>query len=225
MLLTSIELHTSQLAETEHFYAQILGLSILDKSPKAISFSAGQSRLIFIQSDKGQPKYHFAFNIPRNQLNEALAWISAKVDMIPNPEATFVSNFENWNAKALYFYDNNGNILEFIARFDLENDRQGDFDSGSILSVSEIGIVTDIPLLFAENLVETRHLSYFSKGPRLENFITVGDDNGLLIIVQTNRKWYPTELPAKQYYTKVEILDGGVSRVLTVNPVGNESAG
>lgn len=217
MNILEIEIQTDNLSETEKFYSELLGLQTTNKEQNSISFLTGQSTLTFIKSNKLKPKYHFAFNIPRNKLDEAIKWTSAKLDLIKNADNEIVSNFESWNAKAIYFYDNNGNILEFIARFDLDNASDETFDISSIQSISEIGIVTDTPIKLADKLVEKNNLYFFAKGSKSGKFVTLGDDNGLLIIVETNRKWYPTEQEAVKHYTKIKISIDGLTRVITMN--------
>ena len=217
MNILEIEIQTDDVSETEKFYSELLGLQTTNKEQNSISFLAGQSTLTFIKSNKLKPKYHFAFNIPRNKLDEAIIWTSAKLDLIKNADSEIVSNFESWNANAIYFFDNNGNILEFIARFDLDNASDEVFDISSIQSISEIGIVTDTPIKLADKLVEKNNLYFFAKGSKSEKFVTLGDDNGLLIIVETNRKWYPTEQEAVKHYTKIKITTDGLTRVITMN--------
>ncbi len=217
MNILEIEIQTDDVSETEKFYSELLGLQTTNKEQNSISFLAGQSTLTFIKSNKLKPKYHFAFNIPRNKLDEAIIWTSAKLDLIKNADSEIVSNFESWNANAIYFFDNNGNILEFIARFDLDNASDEVFDISSIQSISEIGIVTDTPIKLADKLVEKNNLYFFAKGSKSEKFVTLGDDNGLLIIVETNRKWYPTEQEAVKHYTKIKISIDGLTKVITMN--------
>ena len=161
MDILEIELYTDNLIETESFYFNILGLNIACKTENSISFLAGKSTLTFIKSDNLNPKYHFAFNIPNNKLDEAINWSKGKLNLIENDETGIVSNFESWKASSIYFYDNNENILEFIARFDLDNTTYKTFDSSSILSISEIGIVVESPMLLANQLIESNHLDFF----------------------------------------------------------------
>lgn len=217
MDILEIEIQTDDLVETETFYSDILGLQLASKGQNSISFLAGQSTLTFIESVKLNPKYHFAFNIPHNKLDEAIIWTSAKLDLIKNAGNGIVANFESWNAKAIYFFDNNGNILEFIARFDLDNDSDKAFGISSIQSISEIGIVVDAPIKLADKLVEKNNLYFFAKSSKSEKFVTLGNDNGLFIIVETNRKWYPTEQQAEKHYTKIKISTDGLTREITMN--------
>ena len=40
-----------------------------------------------------------------------------------------IANFVNWHAKSVYFFDPAGNIVELIARFDLDNKTSETFSS------------------------------------------------------------------------------------------------
>jgi len=217
MNILEIEIQSDNLVETEKFYAELLGLTITRKDHNAISFLAGKSILTFTKSEGSNPTYHFAFNIPNNKIDEAVDWASSKLDLIESSDSRIVANFESWNAKAFYFYDNNRNILEFIARFDLDNFSDSQFDISSILSISEIGIVTDDPISYAADLVANNDLSYFQKQPIKENFVVLGNDEGLFIIVKTQRNWYPTDHPAGKYFSKIRYSIHDMTNELTVN--------
>lgn len=210
MEILGVTIFSDNLLETEHFYARVFGLSIQTKDTNSISFIAGKSILTFIKSSNLNPIYHFAFNIPHNRLEETIDWVSSKTSLIINENDEVVTDFKNWNAKAIYFHDNNGNILEFIARFDLDNDTDEGFSESSILSISEIGIVTESPIDYAEKLAKAHQLSFFKKGPKTEKFAALGDDNGLLIISKTKRHWYPTEVESERFYTQVRIISDGI---------------
>ncbi len=217
MDILEITIKADNLAATEVFYTNVLGFQLVSKGPDFISFLAGQSTLTFIQSTNQNPYYHFAFNIPQNKLDESIEWAKSRFTLIIDADNSIVTDFENWNASAVYFYDNNNNILEFIARYDLSNTTDQAFGVSSILSISEIGIVADAPLELAEKLVDENNIPFYSKGPKTDSFTALGDDNGLLVMVATNRKWYPTDHFAKKHFTKVKIsADGSVSE-LTFN--------
>ena len=72
MNILEIEIQTDNLNKTQKFYSELLGLQTKNKNQNSISFLAGQSTLTFIKSNKLKPKYHFAFNIPRNKLDKAI---------------------------------------------------------------------------------------------------------------------------------------------------------
>ena len=206
MKILELELQTNNLKLTEKFYSEVLELEINDKNPNSVAFIVGQSILRFTEHNDKSRKYHFAFNIPNNKLEDAIKWISTRSELIKNSEDSIITRFDNWNAESIYFYDNNKNILEFISRYDLENPSNKFFDSKLIQSISEIGVVTDKPLVLAEKLIKEENLDYFKKGPKREDFTALGDDNGLIVISNPNRNWYPTNNRAEKHWAKMKIL-------------------
>ncbi|HXI01406.1 MAG TPA: hypothetical protein VNI52_14145 [Sphingobacteriaceae bacterium] len=95
--------------------------------------------------------------------------------------------------------------MEFIARFDNNNSSARAFDHTSILFVSEIALVTQNVEEAAKKLIIEENLSYFSKQIQRSDFAVFGDDNGLLILVEENRTWFPTNLKATKFWTKIKI--------------------
>ncbi|CAI2767864.1 VOC family protein [Flavobacterium collinsii] len=214
MKLQHLQIQTNNIQETTTFYQDVLNLSILEKDSNSISIQAGKSILKFIENPQFDSIYHFAFNIPQNKLQEAIKWATNKLDLIIIEDTNVIANFESWNANAIYFYDNNGNILEFIARYDLDNSQTKSFSSKSILNISEIGIVNEHPLDLANQLVTEHELELFSKNDNNELFAAVGNDEGLLIIVRPGRNWYPTKTPSKSNSTEVRIENNGAQTEL-----------
>lgn len=217
MNITNLTLHTNNLADTKHFYTQNLQLPLLAESSHALSFAAGSTTLNFLLSTAPNPRYHFTFNIPNNQLQAAIAWSQNNLTLLYNDDNDLITTFDNWNAQSIYFYDNNGSILEFIARFDLNNASTQPFSPQSILNISEIGIAEDAPLNTAETLTTQYPLPYFTKGPKHDAFVALGDDNGLLLIAKTQRNWYPTTLPALPHYTQLTFNTHNTPHTLTFN--------
>jgi len=170
-------------------------------------FNAGSTRLIFIE-DKNleKPFYHFAFNIPSNKIEEALVWMQQRVKILSVGD-NFIADFVHWNAKSIYFFDSAGNIVELIARFDLENAVEEKFNSSQILSVSEIGIVSDDVAAYRKKLFVEYNVNSFTKTENDDTFSAMGDDNGLFIAVITGRNWYPTNIPSKKFPFKVKFLN------------------
>jgi len=205
MKLEQIQIQTNNIQETTAFYQDILGLSIIEKNSKWVTIQAGNSILKFIENSTFNSIYHFAFNIPENKLEEAIEWCKNKVGLIVIEDQNVIANFEAWNANAVYIYDNNGNLLEFISRYDLENASTENFSSKLILNISEIGIVTENPLELGNQLIEKHALEFFSKNNNSEVFSALGDDEGLLIIVKPNRNWYPTQTPSQSNPTEIRI--------------------
>jgi catechol 2,3-dioxygenase-like lactoylglutathione lyase family enzyme len=213
-----LELHllSDDILKTEAFYNDVLGLETVYKDSSSVSFNTGTTRLTFYSSKKEEPVYHFAFDVPNNKLLEAFTWIEKKTEIMYVIPPDKIADFHNWNAKSFYFYDNNGNILEFIARDDLDNASQKPFDATSILSVSEIGLVSKNVVLQCDELSNQYGLAVYSKQPKLNKFIVLGTVTGLFILVEENRDWYPTDKKSKSFWTKVVFNHNKEKRVLEV---------
>lgn len=215
MHLDRIEILTNRLKQTKDFYEHVLNLPIVESGAKSVEIPIGTSTLVFLENtDTPSPVYHLAFTIPENQLHEAIAWGAHRLGLIQLDGTLFIAHFEAWNAHSVYFYDNNGNILEFIARHDLHNATTVAFDSGQIVNISEIGIVADHPMELAQQLIEAYDLDFFEKNKNSETFAALGDDHGLLVIAKNNRNWYPTNVPAKAHWTRICLTDKGAPKTI-----------
>jgi len=205
MRIKELLLLTNNISETKLFYNQIIGFKTIKETKKGISFTVGTSKLTFELTDlKHNPKYHFAFNIPANKIEEALEWISQKTNLI-FAENSYITEFDNWRAKAIYFFDNNKNILEFISRTDLNNNNDNPFSIEQILNINEIGIVTDMPIQTGDEIIHQKEINFFLKGPKKEEFVAVGCDDALLVISSPNRNWYPTQEKAEKWKVRATI--------------------
>ena len=217
MNILELELLTDSITETESFYNDVIGLETISKTNSSVSFTAGSTKLTFRSSENLKPVYHFAFDIPNNKLLEAFAWIEKKTGILEVVPPEKIADFYNWNAKSFYFYDNNANILEFIARFSLDNTSEKPFDGSLVLSVSEIGFVTKNVSKLSDEMSNKYGLSIFPKQPKLDKFIVLGTDTGLFILVEENRDWYPTHQKAKSFWTKVVFDNNGETREIEVS--------
>ena len=204
MLLKEISLQTKQLSALFNFYEEVLELPAIQSANNSISITAGKSQIIFDKTIAIEsPFYHFAFNIPSNKFEEAFQWIQNKVELSwLNDYKSYIADFTNWHAKSFYFIDPAGNILEFIARFDLNDIADGPFSASHIRNVSEIGLVFPIKNFDADinNLLIQYSLSYFDKQPPLPHFRAVGNDEGLFVIVPENRIWFSTKNTTSQIF-------------------------
>lgn len=216
MKILELELLSDDILKTEVFYNEVLGLKTISKEDSGISFNAGSTKLTFRPSVDVKPVYHFAFDVPNNKLFEAFDWIEKKTEIMDVIPPNKIADFYNWNAKSFYFYDNNGNILEFIARNDLDNATQKAFDGASILSVSEIGLVSKNVVVQCNELFDRYGLTAYSKQPKLNKFIVLGTVTGLFILVEENRDWYPTDKKSKSFWTKIVFSNNGETQILEV---------
>jgi len=189
MFIKEIILETKLLNELRKFYSDILELEIIKSDENTFSVNAGKTIITFNTTNgSNAPFYHYAFNIPENQFHEAKSWAKERVKLI-SLDRNDEFDFKSWNAHSIYFYDPAGNIIEFIARHNLQNSSNKEFSANTLLSISEIGIpVKDVKSFF--EFVSKKFSTPFFSGD-LKTFTAAGDDNGLFIIVPEERSWFP----------------------------------
>jgi hypothetical protein len=203
MNILELEISAVDLPAQRDFYANVLELPVtLDSA--ILEVKAGQTVLRFTQApSEFIGAYHFAFNIPENQYQAAKQWIASRVPLLRDKTGQEDFESQSWTSTSLYFLDAAGNILEFIARHNLQNAAAGEFNSSQILNVSEIGLPSEDVVSLANQLCAQLGLSVFKQEPN-ESFTPVGDDNGLLIIPVKDRIWMPDSgVPAKLLPVKV----------------------
>ncbi|NMH87877.1 VOC family protein [Flavivirga algicola] len=203
MKIEEIILFTKSIQKQKQFYQKVLGFELILESKEKISFKAGESIMSFQYDKKAVNASHFAFNIPSNQEKEALLWLQKRVQIIPDGD-NLISDFKDWNAKAIYFYDADKNIVEFIARKNLNMGSYKSFSAKSILSISEMAIATtDIETIY--NVINNiKSIPIFSGN--LTRFCALGNDEGLFILVNnTVKKWHPIQ---EEAFTSNFIIKG-----------------
>ena len=206
MNITRLELQTADLQAQKEFYANVLELPVTLTS-SGLEVKAGETDILFTQAPPDfEGAYHFAFNIPENQIHAAKEWISSRVPLLRDESGKDEFDSKSWNSDSVYFKDPAGNVLEFIARHNLKNPVEGSFDSRQILNVSEIGLPSEDVIGLASELCTRLGLSVFMQQPN-ESFTPVGDDNGLFILPARDRIWKPDSgVPARPLPVKVKCL-------------------
>lgn len=193
MNILELLIYSRNFAEQVRFYRDLLGFPVMEQQENSVTFRAGHTRYTLVADPDATP-YHIAFNIPPGSERQALDWLKQRCPVLTD-EGDELVRFDAWKAMAMYFYDADRNILEFIARRDLAPGQGGPFGADRILGVSEIGIpVTDIRDAFsAINRIGNIPLYDGS----FEKFCAAGDPHGLLILINRDRKtWFPTNDPA-----------------------------
>lgn len=111
-------------------------------------------------------------------------------------------DFSDWGgARAIYFADPEGNIVELIARPVARPE----------LALAEVGLpVADVGAAVAalETELDLPHYD----GDR-ETFSAVGDDGGLLIVVSVGRGWFPVRTPAGPAPLAITIAGAGTQAI------------
>jgi catechol-2,3-dioxygenase len=190
MQFRELELWATDLPALQAFYGGLLGLPIVQAGQALVEFQVGGSLLRFVQAQPGwEGFYHFAFNIPENRLAEASSWLQERVPLIADQTGQTVFPSESWNSDQIYFYDPAGNIGELIARHTLNNGTDEPFSQQHLLNVSEIGVVVEDVPTAAADLQQRFDLNIYKEGS--STFTPLGDEHGLLIVVQQGRIWFP----------------------------------
>lgn len=190
MKIKELIVYTQNLESQIDFYSTVLELEIQHQNKKYCSFKLGDSILTF-KYQEGSTPYHFAFNIPSNRADEALVWLKQRIKILPFNGKEMV-NFNSWNAKALYFYDCDKNIVEFISRKNINKNSSVPFSSKAIINISEIGVSsTDMEKTF-KTINVFKSIEVYSGN--FERFCALGNDEGMFIIANpTVKKWFPND--------------------------------
>lgn len=191
--ITAVRFPTLDPAALRPFYTETLGLPLLDAEPDRFSVRAGATRLTFVAAPGPLPAHHFAFNIPRNLFPVAKAWLATRAALLTQ-DGQDEFDSASWRSRQIYFRDPAGNILELIARQDVPLEGTVPFGPEGLLNVSEVGLpVAAVPATVA---ALKRDLALPPYGTGNDTFAPVGDETGLLIVVQEGRHWFPTATPA-----------------------------
>jgi hypothetical protein len=178
------------------FYGGELGLPL-----DGDAILVGETRLRFDVADGGA-FYHFALLVPGDRFDAALAWAREHVEMLGG-----VFDFDFWDARALYFHDPAGNIVELIAHHGLEEDgRDGPFEVAELVGLSELGLVGDPPSLLRD--LEMIGLELWDgevEGPGRLGF--VGERGRVLILAEPGRGWLPTGRAAEPHPVEAVLED------------------
>lgn len=189
MKISEVILYSNNIQNQKHFYHDVLRFELILDTPDGISFKVGGSRLTFVYKGHFNSS-HFAFNIPSNQIQGALEWLKGRVEILPFENKPIV-DFKSWNAESIYFYDADYNILEFIARKNMNTITHGDFSSSEVLSISEMGMATTNIESIYKTINGIREIPIFDGD--FSRFCALGNDEGLFILVDKNKKtWFPT---------------------------------
>lgn len=208
MQIKELILFSNQIEAQKEFYKNTLGFSATESGTDKFSIRAGETKLSFQHTDE-ETHYHYCFLIPCNQLENAINWLKPRLNIIEDDAGTVIHRFESWNANAVYFYDGNSNIVEFITRHDLKNETDSPFNLENILCVNEIGMPTT-NISKANRQLETELGTQFWKGD-LERFGTNGDQNGLFLLPNYRNKpgWYPLNQPIHSSPFEALIVNNG----------------
>lgn len=203
MKITRLHIDCKNIVKQKVFYKDILGLEIFNSTLSSFELHLGYSVLKFQEAESFTP-YHIALHIPDKEEEKALEWLKAKVEVLKYENEEII-DFTGWDAKSIYFYDADKNIMEFISRRDFNGRSLNGFSGKSILGISEIGLATDNIQDKYQFLNANTGLEVFDGN--FEKFCAIGDDEGLLITINGKLKtWFPTGDSAYNSEFKIELV-------------------
>lgn len=192
MHFETITIYSAALETTRKFYRDTLDFPIVEESDEFFTLEIGSTLFSIRQAPLGEtPFYHFAFDVPSNQFEEAKNWIKERVSLTKN-EGLDEVYFQTIDAKSIYFEDPSGNIVEWICRLSDSPSSSVSFHPSLLQKVSEMSLVVHDKLAAAEQLetvgvVSRDHQPVPSEGL---TFMREREDAVYLLLVPKNRVWY-----------------------------------
>lgn len=188
MKIRNLKLYTNNPQKQLGFYKDVLGLKVTARETDFFEVEIGYSKLKF-EMQQGATPYHFAFHIPPKMEKAALQWLKKRTDILTD-EGKEIIDFRSWQAKSIYFYDQDRNILEFISRKDLFPPAKDGFSGEQLLGISEIGVASTAVQKIFNQLNQRCGIEKYTGDYNI--FCAAGDHHGLFIIIDREKKeWFP----------------------------------
>lgn len=210
--ITELNLRARRLDQNRFFWETLLGFTVID-APSAGQYTlqVGNTKLTFRQSNTNPdleatffPQYHFSIAIPSNQVENCLDWVLSQKAVNPatNAEVTIpiwkdylneaeIIRRNLYNSQSVFIQDPAGNVIELLARHDMNNTATGAFNKGMFIGISEVGIVTRDVRKTAALLKETFGVDEVLGSSN--SFKPIGGATGLLKLIVPGKPWIPTE--------------------------------
>jgi hypothetical protein len=161
-------------------------------------FDTGETTIEFTAAD-GEPFYHLALLAPPDRFDELLE--AAPAPLAARETGETVWDFSNWDAKAFYFHDPAGSIVELIAHNGID-------ESG----LSELGLVGE-PKELAPPLLGLGLELWDGTLDEPARLAFIGERGRTLILAPEGRGWLPTGRPAEPHPVEAVISGPPPGRV------------
>jgi catechol 2,3-dioxygenase-like lactoylglutathione lyase family enzyme len=204
---------TARLDAVATFYQQTLGFAVEHRDGRVVVPVGADVLELVATGDAGDPFHHFALLVPGDRFEAARAWLDARAETLARDDGETVFPFDFWDARAVYFHDPAGNIVELIAHAGLsERGAAGDFSAAELAGLSEVGIVVDDPAAAVATLERHLGLEFWSGDAAQLAF--VGAKAHTLILAPPGRGWLPTGRPAEPHAATVTLTGGTTGAVV-----------
>ncbi len=210
MKITKVQLFVHDLQKMQKFYSDQLGFALLESTGDYFTIAVGESRMTFEKVPTAiQKQYHIALNIPRNLFYQAKIWAKERVGLLTS-EGQDEVYFDFLKAYSCYFYDPEGNILEFIARQEVNPEQDtAYFSMEQVLQIGEINVTTDDILAAARKLNEyaIKPINDQKIQPDALHFLGNYEDGANILLGPSERLWYFSDKKAVISPICIEIND------------------
>lgn len=194
MKIVELTLPTTNIDRQQTVFSEILGFPCNRQSESQLSIECGATSLNFTASDR-QFYYHYCFLIPPGCIESAIEFLDKRLfEPLPYNEERIV---EFGSGRAVYFFDGDGNLAEFIERPSLGHPTQSSFDIRDVIRLNEIGVPSENPKELANELISKYGIDLVGDGVLRDDFVWCGDYEGVFVIPKIGRNWLPCDKPAE----------------------------
>lgn len=173
------------------FYRDVLELPVSTDGGR-VTVTIGSSFLVLERGEQFHGVHHLAVGIAPADFELARSWLSQRVAPISVDGSEVIDGPEGWDSRSLYFLGPEDIVLEFIARQAHGHLPASEGPAPRPLALSEVGIgVPDVQEAVG-NIHRVLALPPFP--PQGSRFAPVGDHDGLIILVDQERVWFPTDI-------------------------------
>jgi catechol-2,3-dioxygenase len=190
MQIQQVALTVTGLAAAARYYRDVLELPVAEQ-PGQATVTIGSSQLVLQEGDQFAGAHHLAIGIAPVDFEVARSWLRRRVNPIVVDGSEVIEGPEGWDSRSLYFLGPEGIVLELIARDADSSAPAGDGHVPRPLSLSEVGI--GVPHVADAVRALTGELGLPTFPPQGAEFAPVGGHDGLIILVDQNRIWFPTD--------------------------------
>lgn len=193
MRITRITLPSVDVDACVAFYRDVMQLPVEGRLVRV-----GWTTLEIVPATADTGSVHLAFNVSPRRFEAAFSWLRERALLLRDPmdEERFRLGGA-WRSDSVYFAGPHDAVLELIARdaladtFDdaYEDGVDGPFHGMEIACVSEVGLPTDDVPALVRDMVTRFGIAPFGESSDL--FAPLGDHEGLLILVDRDRRWFP----------------------------------
>ena len=189
MRIHEVSLAVEHLEDAANFYQNVLRLPVALKNGQA-EITVGYSRLVLTTAKAFRGVHHLAFGIAPADFALARTWLEERVELVAADGSVVIDGPAGWHSRSLYFLGPEDILLELIAR-DADSTASGSEGTAPrLLCISEVGI--GVPDVAAAVRTLTRELGLPTFPPQGAGFAPVGGHDGLLIVVDQERIWFPS---------------------------------